>query len=899
MDVQYDEDISRNRFYRKLQADHQIFLDTALIEGWIICVPRNGSINEKCLADQEFLLAQILVPNDELSETHFTNLNCADIRLNEGRLITGGITARILFEELFYSKDGLKYKIWCLERPLCDTVPYGIVLDDEFSRFIAINKLQDAVDFIRIAVKPRYVFSKIDAAVQNFIKTHQVLTNWNLKQYKGDVRKLHTQCLEILLLNRKFKEKCRNDAHLKQNVEIAVETYMMDKLYDHTKDVINICQLEQVESFNKTLRNLSDIHISELSMKRTYADVIPTVKKELLRIDDFRTPIEKMNCLKRAFEIIAKEQTDVRGRNANEQKVATTDDVIPLLIFVIIKTGLTNWIMNLIFLKEFQMNNTNTTTPKEKFGQNTYLITTLEAVIVYISCCSIERSQRLGIDIVPSEDTQIQSCPEMKFRNADQFLNYLFTLMKNHEEERIFNIFQDFNNKNEPQGGSKYKKCHPLCSCNKCDMLPYQPHIDDRNQNGLAAIHLAATLGSPKLLTLILNLKPNVDAVDAKNWTALHYAAANGHQNLLLLLLHAGININSTSNDQHTSLHLACLNGHSGCVKALLYFSEHMKIHIDVDAQTQMGQTSLHYASKWGFSDIVETLLEYSATVKIVNRAGATPLKYAHNLKIAKLLQDAYQAQLKRRKTSNPYPVMSEEFVVITNEDLHSDETFLEYRNIEEMKRLEKAVLAIAAHDTKLACFYLGLDIFPPTPLINTFPNDSLSEKDCHPLCTCPRCLNDSADFYTLLRKPYASKTNALTKVNLNATNGEGYTALHVAAMCGNIDMINILLDHHVNILARTKSGATALHLACRERRLNVIKLLLNLCPSEKIIDLKDCRGDTPLHYAVEQNQLRIVEILLCAKADRSLRNLSGHRPIDIARTRLFFNVMNILERKH
>lgn len=902
MDVQYDEDLSQNPFYRKLQTDHQIFLETAPIEGWIICVPRSGTINDRCLVDQEFLLAQILVPNEELPETHFTNLSCADIRLNGRQLVTGGLQATILFEEVFYT-NGLKFKVWCIERPLCDTRPYGIIVEDDFGKLATIKKLQDAVEFIRSVAKPRYVFSKIDGAVQSFVKNRSDFSKWNLKQYKDDVKKLYIQCLEIVLQNRKLKDRCQKDAHLKRNVKLAVETYMMDKLYDHVRDVINVCQGDQVESFNKTIRNLSDIHITEMNLKRSYADVIPIVKKELLRIDDCRTAIDKSSCLRKAFEIIAREHAGVWGKNSSSGELklmATTDDVIPLLIFVITKTGLANWIMNLTFLKEFQLNDSSSSSvlSKEKHGQNNYLVTTLEAVIVYISCCSIERSQRLGIDLMSDDEVQMKKYSEMSFKNADQFLNYLFTLMKNNEEEEILSIFQDFNNNSSPLD-TRNKKCHPLCSCMRCESMPYVPHIDDRNQNGLAAIHLAATLGSPKLLTLILNLKPNVDAVDAKNWTALHYAAANGHQNLLLLLLHAGININSTSNDQHTSLHLACLNGHSGCVKALLYFSEHMKIHVDIDAQTQLGQTALHYASKWGFSDIVETLLEHSATVGVANRIGATPLKCAHNSKIVKMLRDALADQQKRRKSSDASPIGNEEYVLISDEDLLDDETFVEYRNIEEMKRIDKAVTAIAAHDTKLACYYLGLEVFPPTPVINaTPPKDHASEKVCHPLCTCQRCLNDSADFYTLLRKPFTSSSTNSNKINLNATNGDGCTALHVAALSGNLDMMNILLDHRVSVSARTKSGCTALHLACRERRLNVIKLLLSRCRSDDIVDLKDCRGDTPLHYAVEQNQLRIVEILLSAKADKSLRNLAGQRPIDIARERLFFNVINVLERK-
>ncbi|XP_055606006.1 LOW QUALITY PROTEIN: ankyrin repeat domain-containing protein 27-like [Uranotaenia lowii] len=900
MDIQYDEDLSKNPFYRKLQKDHQIFLDTAPIEGWIICIPRSGTLNEKCLGDQDFLLAQILVPNEELPETHFTNLSCIDIRRNGRLLVSETFKVTILFEEIFYTKDGLKFRVWCTERPLCDTKPYGLTLEDNIGQLFMINKLQDAVEFIRSVPRSRHVFTKIDAIVQSFVKARSDFSQWHLQQYKEDVRKLYIQCLEIILQNRQLKDSCQKDFTLKGNVKLAVESYMMDKLYDHVRDVINVCQLDQVESFNKTIRNLSDIHIAEMNLKRCYGDVIPLVKKELLRIDDCRTVIDKVACLKRAFETISKEHSEWNGKMSG--KLATTDDVIPLLIFIIIKTALSNWIMNLTFLKEFQLNDLSETMEKDQNGQKSYLITTLEAVIVYINCCSIERSQRLGIDLMPNEELKIKKFREMQFKNSDQFLNYLFMLMKNNEEDEILDIFQDFNN-NEPS--TTALKCHPLCSCSRCEVLPYHPHIDDRNQNGLTAIHLAATLGSPKLLTIILNLKPNVDAVDAKNWTALHYAAANGHQNLLLLLLHAGININSTSNDLHTSLHLACLNGHSGCVKALLYFSEHMKIHVDINAQTQLGQTSLHYAARWGFSEIVETLIEHLAAINIPNRVGATPFKYAHNSKISKMLRDAYFVQQKRLKKGSSKPATNDEYVLISEEDLLDDETYVEYRNIEEMKRIDKAIAAISAYDNKLACYYLGLDVLPSDGLIeSSSPNkDLLSDKVCHPLCTCSRCLNESANFYNLLSKPFASKSTAPTKLNLNATNGEGHTALHVAALHGNMEMLNILLDQNVNLTARTKSGATALHLACRARRLNVIKLLLNRSLRSKegaseIVDLKDCRGETPLHYAVEQNQLRAVEILLEAKADGSLRNLAGRRPIDIARARLYFNVVNVLDHK-
>uniref|UniRef100_A0A182JQD4 VPS9 domain-containing protein n=1 Tax=Anopheles christyi TaxID=43041 RepID=A0A182JQD4_9DIPT len=919
MDLQnYDEDISANGYYQRLLSDHYSILETATVEGWIVCVPRFGSFSQQCLIDQEFALAHILVPNEELPETHFFNLNFLQLKLDERALVFGDMRVRILFEEIFY-RDGLKYKVWCIERPLHDMKKYGVYAEDDqlsLGRFLGIGSLTEAVEFIRTAAKKKDIFGRMDGKVQQFVRANGDFSKWQYEEQKAAVKIIYVECLDLILQNRKLKDRCQRDMLLRGNVKVAIETYVMDKLYDHVKSVIDVCRSEQAEAFNKTLRNLGDMHCTEFEVAQRYGELIPQAKKELAKIDYARTVIDKIGCLQRVLEVLTK------GGVGKQQYTLTTDHLVPLFIFLILKSGLTHWIMTITFLKEFQFNNVFREQRIET-GEHGFLIATLEAAIVYISCGSIARTQRLGVKLdplgpssttaatAPDSDTD-SSTSEWEFRCADDFLNYLLALMRNDDEVRIVELLQDITNNqallcNGPTEAGYY----------------YLPSIDDQNQQGQAAIHLAAILGNAKLLTLILSLQPNVNAVDAKNWTALHYAAANGHQNLLLLLLHAGININSTSNDAHTSLHLACLNGHSGCVKALLYFSEHMRIYVDVNAATGLGHTPLHYAAKWGFLDIVETLLEYSARVDMMNKLGATPIRYAHNVRITKLLVDAMRDQ--RRRAHSERGQLCMKSAAVPQATLYFAEDFSyfgdgapedvrEQRTIEEMKRIEKALEAIATQDTKLACVYLGLgeDTKPTAEpfhriqqqAANLHPSED--EKLCHPLCTCNRCLRRSSEFYNLLRKPFGlsvkppdySASTERVRVNLNAVNGEGYTALHVAAMHGNVEMVRVLLDHKVNPTIRLKSGATALHLATRERRLRIVRMLLGHCTATDIVDLKDSRGDTPLHYAVEQNNLQLVQMLLEAKADRSIRNLQGKRPIDIAKNNLYFNVVNLLEQR-
>lgn len=66
----------------------------------------------------------------------------------------------------------------------------------------------------------------------------------------------------------------------------------------------------------------------------------------------------------------------------------------------------------------------------------------------------------------------------------------------------------------------------------------------------------------------------------------------------LLFLLHAVPEINAMANSKSTALHLSSLNGHVNCVKALLFYSDHMKVHINRNAVNKAGHIVLIMASE-------------------------------------------------------------------------------------------------------------------------------------------------------------------------------------------------------------------------------------------------------------------------------------------------------------
>ncbi|KAL8534371.1 hypothetical protein ACS0TY_010402 [Phlomoides rotata] len=101
------------------------------------------------------------------------------------------------------------------------------------------------------------------------------------------------------------------------------------------------------------------------------------------------------------------------------------------------------------------------------------------------------------------------------------------------------------------------------------------------------------------------------------------------------------------------------------------------------------------------------------------------------------------------------------------------------------------------------------------------------------------------------------NKTNALSKFVNKAADG-GITALHMAALNGYFDCVQLLLDLHANVSAVTFHYGTSMDLIGA--------------------------GSTALHYAACGGNLKCCQILLTRGASRLSLNCNGWLPIDVAR---------------
>ena len=269
------------------------------LENWIVCVPRNAIVDEQTLENPTFLLAHILIPNDELPESHFTNLLGTEIKLDAKKLIAASVESLVLFEELFYTKGLMKYKVWCIESPLIETEKSSMPPTGLF----VVRDLKDAIELIWKETNSKVIFRKIDNVCKQFIRSQRnsKMKTIELDKIRHSTEMVYNHCLQNMLFNKRLKEKCRLDSNFYKILKIALETYIMSVLYEFVFDAIAVSTIEHGEHFNKVIRNLSDVQLPYFNVDQKYMDVVACVRVELLKIEESTTAIEKLGKFFSAF----------------------------------------------------------------------------------------------------------------------------------------------------------------------------------------------------------------------------------------------------------------------------------------------------------------------------------------------------------------------------------------------------------------------------------------------------------------------------------------------------------------------------------------------------------------------------------------------------------------------
>ncbi len=103
----------------------------------------------------------------------------------------------------------------------------------------------------------------------------------------------------------------------------------------------------------------------------------------------------------------------------------------------------------------------------------------------------------------------------------------------------------------------------------------------------------------------------------------------------------------------------------------------------------------------------------------------------------------------------------------------------------------------------------------------------------------------------------------AMPQADVNIQNARSWTALHLAARAGNLEVVRELLLVGANVNIQENEGFTALHLAADAGHLAIVQALLAAHGIQ--VNTPDNQGRTALHWAANQGHLAVVQALLAA----------------------------------
>ena len=113
----------------------------------------------------------------------------------------------------------------------------------------------------------------------------------------------------------------------------------------------------------------------------------------------------------------------------------------------------------------------------------------------------------------------------------------------------------------------------------------------------------------------------------------------------------------------------------------------------------------------------------------------------------------------------------------------------------------------------------------------------------------------------------------------INAKADGGATPLHLSIKKANVKVITTLINAMADVNAVYDDGSTALHRACETRRSEVVQALIAAGANMEL----DAGGETPLHFAVKSGNIDIVLSLVQAGANTAARTYGGQTALQLA----------------
>ena len=405
-------------------------------------------------------------------------------------------------------------------------------------------------------------------------------------------------------------------------------------------------------------------------------------------------------------------------------------------------------------------------------------------------------------------------------------------------------------------------------------LLRQQPDRNATNRHGQTPLHLLLAVPrftpDPELKALLL-AGAQLERADGDGDTLLHLAAQAGNDGFVRTLLDAKVNPNATNRYGRTPLALAIAArpaGHLRVAGRLLENGGNPNLADDD------GNTPLHLAAQADSEDFTKTLLAARANPNVTNRFGRTPLELA----IAAAPGSNYLAVVGRLLVAGANP---------NGVDRNGD-TLLHRAVLARDAALARTLLERAANPDpnptnkigqtpmQLALTLRPFNAALASALAGARLDVAARDRDGNTLLHDAALLGDTEAMRWLLER----------KADPNATNRLGQTPLHVVrspVLVVPNPQMQALLDGGAKPDAVDGDGNTALHLAAKANNQSFTQTLIK---AQAILNATNRKGQTPLAVFMEHGPLQypyVATYLLHGGANPYATNGEGNTLLHLA----------------
>ncbi|XP_077991580.1 transient receptor potential cation channel subfamily A member 1-like [Glandiceps talaboti] len=396
-------------------------------------------------------------------------------------------------------------------------------------------------------------------------------------------------------------------------------------------------------------------------------------------------------------------------------------------------------------------------------------------------------------------------------------------------------------------------------------LTEFKPRLCARDSNGLSPIHCAATNASAKVLKVLLDEVEKLgytrdlvlNFVDKERNAAIHAAVNGGDRDAVKLCLENGARIDVQQTDHSTPVHLACSQGSLDMIKMMFSLQDKERTTLHVTDVEHM--TPLHKAAMFDHPHVVDFLIAEGSDIDALDKNLRTPLLLATTRGGWKCVEVLLEKGANYRLRDNSKRNILHLAIICGGSMVYFGDTFFQLLNEKDIRGCTP--LHYASREGNIKSLQGLLELGAKINAKNESKQSPLHFAARYGrFQTCRRLLDSSMGPHII-----------------NDTDGEGMTALHLAAYNGQVKVVRYLMRKGA-LLHRDHNGRTPLHLAAMGGYTNTMMLLLGT--HAHLLDQVDDEGNTAIHLASKESHANAVTYLLNQEA-QMITNKEQWGPLD------------------